>query len=222
MKAYEKDETSGEYIAIERELKKLEKRVRDWTNWQVVLFGSTLLALESELPECQWPPSTFLEPEEATILVPSAYPDDVIRHPDFERFAMTERRLREAHANDLLRGVRRRLHYQAFYRKKNEGSYGQAAQTRYQRLKAAEKEKMDKLRREYEYTRMKVLRLSTPDQPCHLHALGEVDCRPPVIEEEGPGRSWESVSWIWRDKSYHGPDLGEWAVEGKPASVSQR
>ncbi|KAH9829608.1 uncharacterized protein C8Q71DRAFT_863183 [Rhodofomes roseus] len=213
VREHKKEPSSELYNRIEKERDALEGKLKDWSIWQEREMGAILTTMEDELDESVWPSSTAINPEEAAMLVPSSYPPVVREHPSFERFVSVERRLREAHAHDILRKVRQKLHYEAFYRSQNAGAFGQQARTRYTKLKATERTKIEVLRKEYEYVRVKAASLAPLGEPCELKALSDKDCMPPVIAEEKTGRRKETVSWIWRDKTFHGPALEKWALE---------
>ncbi|KAH9934387.1 uncharacterized protein B0H18DRAFT_870111, partial [Fomitopsis serialis] len=213
--AYEKEPSSELFNDIENERDQLNGEIKDWLIWQARVMGAQLLSLEAQLDQSGWVGSTAGHAEDITILVPSAYPSVIRRLAEFAPLLTAERRLREAHAHDTLRKVRQKLHFEAFYKQQNAGTFGQQAHTRYSKLRATERSKIESLRQEYEFTRLKVARIACTGNPCTLEPLREEDCRPPVIAEERPGRKHESVCWIWRDQTYHGSSLEKWALEGE-------
>ncbi|KAH9912082.1 uncharacterized protein B0H18DRAFT_1056642 [Fomitopsis serialis] len=210
--AYEKEPSSDKYNSIAKERSKLERRLVDWLLWQQRVMGPSLLMVEADV-QAEWPSIDSVAAEQATVLVPSAYSQEIRRHASLERFVVAEQELRVAHANDTLKKIRQKLHFEAYYRGQNAGSFGQQAQTRYSKLKTGEREKIEALRKEYERARLKVDRLATRDRPNTLRPLLVEQCRPPVVAKENVGRQKESVSWIWRDGTYHDTALDKWALE---------
>ncbi|KAH9931366.1 uncharacterized protein B0H18DRAFT_1116520 [Fomitopsis serialis] len=221
VKAYDSDPGSELFNEIENARSKLDGELKTWLIWHARIMGPVLANLESQFDASEWPTSTVAAAEDTPIPVISAYPAAVRQNLQVDRFVSAERRLRDAHAHDVLRKIRQKLHFEAFYKQQNAGSFGQQAHTRYSKLRATERAKIEELRREYELNRLKVLKLLGPNTTSTLKPLLEEQCQPPVIWDEKPGRKGEFVSWIWRDETYHGSSLETWVLEGEYRMTSQ-
>ncbi|KAH9925518.1 uncharacterized protein B0H18DRAFT_955044 [Fomitopsis serialis] len=124
VREYEKELSSEMYNEIDNERDKLHTKQQDWLMWQAQVMGATLLILEEELCDCEWPTRATTDAENVVLLVPSTYPQPVCKHTLFQSFVSAEWHLRNAHAKDLLKKIRQKLHFEVFFCAQNTGLYG--------------------------------------------------------------------------------------------------
>ncbi|KAI0061020.1 hypothetical protein BV25DRAFT_1827265 [Artomyces pyxidatus] len=203
--------TNAMKTAVEEARARLELQIQRLETLHTKVLGSTTHSLKSSLKlekTFTWPATRDEQdvmPEDVILLLPSSFPEPVLKHLQFKSYVGAELLLRKGRACDNLRELRLKISMKSFLWRSNKDSFGQVAKTRHQNVVQRAYKASARLRDLYNSTRMKMLVLGLEPTDINFQPLTEDDCRVVALLHavEKPGQSTrEDRSWLWRDGQY--------------------